>query len=324
MRDIAREAGVSQGAVSLALGGKPGVSEKTRSRVQAIARRLGYRPDARLAVLSERRWHARSEAGGDRLAVLESSAMEQTHAEVVTAMRERARMLGYGLEVFRLDPETRPEQVERILRARGIRGAILMEGILRGALIDWRPQELALVDCSVFSRDRRYHAVVMDHLHSAQRLIQLLGSHDFRRVVFGTFEDRGTFTDLLRAAAIGLLRENLGRRCVAAPVFRSKGGPEDGFDAWVQRKSPDLVIGMNDLFAHRLRKELVSESGLSVVSMNCRGGWVSGFVRENEEIGRRAVELLATSLARQEFGEPSCQNVVHVSCRWHAGGTLRG
>jgi DNA-binding LacI/PurR family transcriptional regulator len=40
--DVAREAGLSKGAVSYALNNKPGVSDDTRDRVRAIAERLGW------------------------------------------------------------------------------------------------------------------------------------------------------------------------------------------------------------------------------------------------------------------------------------------
>ncbi|MGW2395689.1 LacI family DNA-binding transcriptional regulator [Kitasatospora sp. NPDC001664] len=42
--DIAREAGVSKGAVSFALNGRPGVSEATRQRILAVAERMNWRP----------------------------------------------------------------------------------------------------------------------------------------------------------------------------------------------------------------------------------------------------------------------------------------
>jgi DNA-binding LacI/PurR family transcriptional regulator len=42
IRDVAREAGVSPAAVSLALNGRPGIGEQTRIRVQQAAEKLGY------------------------------------------------------------------------------------------------------------------------------------------------------------------------------------------------------------------------------------------------------------------------------------------
>ena len=53
--DVARSAGVSKGAVSLALNGRPGVSEATRGRIVAAAEALGWRPSARAKALSESR-----------------------------------------------------------------------------------------------------------------------------------------------------------------------------------------------------------------------------------------------------------------------------
>ncbi len=43
--DIARLAGVSAGAVSYALNGRPGVSEQTRARILAVAEDVGWRPN---------------------------------------------------------------------------------------------------------------------------------------------------------------------------------------------------------------------------------------------------------------------------------------
>ncbi|MCY9785465.1 LacI family transcriptional regulator [Nocardiopsis sp. EMB25] len=50
--DIARVAGVSKGAVSYALNGKPGVSERTRQRILDIARDLGWAPSGPARALS--------------------------------------------------------------------------------------------------------------------------------------------------------------------------------------------------------------------------------------------------------------------------------
>ena len=60
IRDIAERAGVSKGAVSYALNGRPGVSDDTRERIISIANELGWYPNRAARALSA----ARAEACG--------------------------------------------------------------------------------------------------------------------------------------------------------------------------------------------------------------------------------------------------------------------
>lgn len=53
--DIARRAGVTKGAVSFALNGRPGVSRATRDRILAIADELGWQPSSVARALSDGR-----------------------------------------------------------------------------------------------------------------------------------------------------------------------------------------------------------------------------------------------------------------------------
>lgn len=52
INDIARRSGVSKGAVSYALNGRPGVSEATRERILAVADQLGWAPNRTARLLS--------------------------------------------------------------------------------------------------------------------------------------------------------------------------------------------------------------------------------------------------------------------------------
>lgn len=52
INEIARRSGVSKGAVSYALNGRPGVSEQTRARILGIAHELGWAPNRTARLLS--------------------------------------------------------------------------------------------------------------------------------------------------------------------------------------------------------------------------------------------------------------------------------
>lgn len=54
LSDVAREAGVSSGLVSMVLSGRPGPSPATATRVNEVAQRMGYRPDRAASLLARR------------------------------------------------------------------------------------------------------------------------------------------------------------------------------------------------------------------------------------------------------------------------------
>ncbi len=56
--EVARAAGVSKGAVSFALNGRPGVAEETRARILEVAKVLGWTPSHRARALSTSRAYA--------------------------------------------------------------------------------------------------------------------------------------------------------------------------------------------------------------------------------------------------------------------------
>ena len=58
IKDIAREAGVSKGAVSYALNDRPGLADTTRERILKIADELGWRPNSAARSLSASRANA--------------------------------------------------------------------------------------------------------------------------------------------------------------------------------------------------------------------------------------------------------------------------
>ena len=107
IKDIAERAGVSKGAVSYALNGRPGVSDDTRDRIVAIANELGWYPNRAARALSA----ARADACGLVLArPARTIALEPFFMEFIAGVESE---LAHALD--------RPDAPARPRRPRGDR-----------------------------------------------------------------------------------------------------------------------------------------------------------------------------------------------------------
>ena len=88
LADVAAQAGVSSGLVSLVLRNQPGPSEQTRARVLEAARQMGYRADRTASLLARRR--------SNHLGVM-MDVRNTFHAELVADLDAAATRLGYDL-----------------------------------------------------------------------------------------------------------------------------------------------------------------------------------------------------------------------------------
>src|SRR5690606_3832336 len=130
-REIARAAGVSVSAVSLALRNHPKISAAKRLRIQQIAREMGYRSDPMVVQLMEHLRKTRPKRQTARLAVLipeiDREQLNTTYSkEVMERAREEASVAGFGIDVFFLhSQQMTPRRLRIYLVARGIKGIMV-------------------------------------------------------------------------------------------------------------------------------------------------------------------------------------------------------
>ncbi len=124
-KDIARRAGVTAASVCLALQNSQRVSERTRSRIHALAKEMGYRPNPELSALVA--YRLRSRPAGFRSVIALAGEREAYGKQNLRLMKARAGELGYQVEFMPVEePMSDWPKVLKVLSARGVRLIVLM------------------------------------------------------------------------------------------------------------------------------------------------------------------------------------------------------
>src|ERR1700712_786944 len=106
LRDIAKAAGVSVMAVSLALRDNPKISLPTRDRIHRLADKLGYHPDPELTRLMRHLRSSRTRQGQTSMAIIDlSQSLAENKNSYGSKIRqgatERAKALGLGVTIIK-------------------------------------------------------------------------------------------------------------------------------------------------------------------------------------------------------------------------------
>ena len=125
IRDIAERAGVSKGAVSYALNGRPGVSDDTRARILDIARELGWYPNRAARALSA----ARADACGLVLArPARTLALEPFFMEFIAGVESELASRSMALTIQLVhDVESEIEVYRRWFGERRVDGVLVVD-----------------------------------------------------------------------------------------------------------------------------------------------------------------------------------------------------
>jgi len=180
LQDVARAAGVSASAASLALNGRDGVKEETRLRILAAARTVGYRRNASAPVR-------------DRavIGVIPTDLGNPYHTDVITGIERHADATGVAVVIAhgRRDSAHLERQLQRML-AFGVDAVIVVSTWLPAAALEavaavvpvvviGRMQDPVPGTDSVRSDDEAGAALAVRHLHKLghRALAQVSLSH---------------------------------------------------------------------------------------------------------------------------------------------------
>lgn len=331
MSDVAAAAGVSRSTVSLALRNSRNIPPTTRSRVYAVAERLGYKTNPLVSALMASLHKRRITQKHTVLAYVTTDPKDAPwrgygmFIEMHEGASERALEMGYRLEEFGLRTEgMTPRRFSQMLHARGILG-LLIAPLPHGE----RTIELDFTDFAVVGSDMSVASptierVSNDHFQSALLAVEHCRVLGYRRIGFAMSHE---------------LSERLEKRWLAAcQLTRLQSAPADRVEpllcgesndiitaipAWYAKERPDVVITgeLNPNVAYPLPAS-VGIVGLSLEEHSL--GKLSGIFQDNRRMGAIAIEHLVARLERGDFGTDDRGRLHMVAGQWRDGLTAPG
>lgn len=339
LRHIAEKAGITRMAVSLALRGRSGVSEKTRAHVMEIAREMGYTPDPEISKLLSRIRSRVPPESRSCLALLTSGPSPGEWKKYVTEQRyvegalARAREYGYRVEEFWMNkPGISPSRLTSILWNRGIEGIIIapIQGKLNGKnarTIDLDFDQFSLVEISETvewpNLDRSMH----DQYTSMLKCLLELDKLGYARP--GLVLDQALDMRVNGRWTAAFLRHRESRHVKLPLPLIIPRMDQVVFNRWLEKNEPDVIISVDHFGSTMLRKRGIRvPADMGYVSLDIEGDsekepGLSGIDQNSRMVGATAVDLLIGSIHRGQRGITTHPVRTAVEGTWVNGSTTR-
>lgn len=339
MSRVAAAAGVSKNTVSLALRGSPRISEATRARIEAAALQLGYQRNATVGCLMaelRRSGAARFEATLALLNANEDRDAFHRHPTVpvyVAGARRRAAKLGYGLDEFWLhDPAMSGRRLAAILRARGIRGTLIVGLLTSNELPDsmrtvW--EEFPTVVTGVRTRNPSLSFAGSDQFSLALQAYEKAWSLGYRRPALVLDPVIDSLIDGRFTAGFLIGQQRFRPHQPPIPPFNRIADARQDlrcFRQWLEETRPDVLFTLY----HEVERWL-SQCGLrpprpiGLIQYEWRAQkphW-AGMDQRNDLVGEAAVDLLVSMIHNAQPGIPEQPVATLITSQWVMGKTVR-
>ncbi len=333
LRDLAAQLGVSHMTVSLALRNDPRLLPATRKRVQAAARKAGYRADAVLSSLMARLRTLHEKPAQATLGFVTGWPTRDGWRKMSNLVRfyvgakRRAGQLGYALdELWLTEPGMTSARMTKILRTRGIRGLILHSLPASGGRLDLAWAHFACVTKGLTVSHPAMHRVVSSHYEDMQHVLHELERRRYRRIGLVLSEALSERVDQAWLAAF-LLHQNKMIVTERLPALITSTGDEaDQFDQWYSAHRPEVILFSDQPVARwieRLKLRVPADVGLVHLDWSRDVAPLAGLDSDPETIGEAATNLLVGQLQANEFGIPKHEKIVAVRGHWVPGISVR-
>jgi len=335
IKDVAQLAGVAFSTAATALRGDGRVKAETRRKVQAAARKLGYRSNRAAAILASQR----TATSGRRELLAYVSHLPPRVAEAEGMIRRRqvavdaARKLGYAIETCELYGATSPERALHQLFLRGV------DGLLLGRFIDspfsradLPVDRFAVVAVERFERADPFHSVRANVTEAVRVCYRKLEAAGCRRIAatLRQHEPRMLDDQDRLAAFLECWRGSHGNRA-APPVLLCPMGEFDSIAEWfVRTKADGLITFSNGEYQTLLNNDWRCPEDFRCATLHLPwdshelDGQIAGVREPVADLTRYALELLDAQLRLRKIGNPPIPVEAVLPVTWVDGQSALG
>jgi DNA-binding LacI/PurR family transcriptional regulator len=332
IRTIAAAAKVSSCTVSRALRGDTHLSEKTRVRIQKLAREMGYEVNA---YVSSWMAHVRSTKMDipfqGCLAYLNyyQTALPltvwDTPRRQLLGATDRARELGYRVEHLAVYRDAlSSERIQQILYTRAIKGILLpVSGQLTS--IDLPFESFACVSIGHHLSNPSLHYTSADHHMTMLKACTELSKLGYQRIGLLIDPETNERLELRPLSSYLGWQQQLPKSQQIPPLICKNEPSEDVLIKWCRRTRVDSILSFDGLRScrHVLSKHFRIPEEIALATLDWHGadGNIAGIDQRHELIGAAAVDILTHMLTHNVYGIPETPRSTLVEGIWRSGAT---
>lgn len=330
MRDIARAAGVSVSAVSLAFRNSPKVSLELREKLVGLARKMGYHRDPRVTELMQHLRVPRSQRVTSKLAMIipELSREELAHYPpilgLIDGVREITASVGFGLDLFHLaDPGMTLRRVRSILLARGIKGVVIAPCASGVARLPFDCAGLCVATAGYSIEHPRLHRACPNYLQMMDELIADCTAKGYRRIgLIMTYSEGGIGHKLFTSSL--LFHQSKIPAAQRIPILSKPMITPEKIAGWYHDHRPDVIISAGSVvpLLGRIGLRIPQDVAFASIDVSEPPCNVAGADHRYNLVGRETLKLVLSQLNLNLTGVPESPKVVLVDSHLREGHSL--
>ena len=331
---IAELTGFSRSTVSRALANHPSITVETKQLVQAAAKKLGYKTNPLVSILTAQLRKSRVSPIKSTLAYVTTYPKAEignvlSHYEFYLGAKEHAEELGYELDIiWRREPSMSAKRFNAILQARSIRGVIIAP----------RPTPLGHItmDYSRVAAAAVGHPLPSPHIsHSSAWHIQLMSlalrkivKQGYKRLGYAIFSASDRYSNFSFSSRFANYQMQVSpkyRVPMLVVPWKNQQPSQQQFESWFKKHKPEVILCTGDAVPGWLQKmglKAPQDVAYADLTLGRRDSAISGVYERPRKVGACAVDLVVEQMQQNILGVPEIPKSILIEGEWVDGTTL--